>query len=286
MPHRQEPSADDAETVASGAGESAGMLLIEEESAEDPQQKQLDEEVISTSSMPVLPEGDIQQVDLKDVSPIGEVPDSDTDAQMSQIKSQLEATPEIEEFLTDQQIWAIPSRKKAHKVLWILLFLFVVGIIWLLCYAGVLTWAKQKFVKPTSQPALEQTQPLVTSPENELVSLPEEEPEQPSQPSQPSVMSAPLSAQDRALVAVKNYYLPNNQETIASYFDRVYQTHLAQGYTAVWSAEPLHQDTYVVKYRLSKARQEPIMYVFQANGKTGQLTGALNNIALDLVGNH
>lgn len=29
---------------------------------------------------------------------------------------------------------------------------------------------------------------------------------------------------------------------------------------------------------------EPIVYVFQADAASGKLTGALNNIALDLVG--
>ena len=64
----------------------------------------------------------------------------------------------------------------------------------------------------------------------------------------------------------------------------LYQTQLAQGYTATWGAEPLYKDTYIVKYRLTKTRKEPIIYVFQANVAANKLTGALNNISLDLVG--
>ena len=83
---------------------------------------------------------------------------------------------------------------------------------------------------------------------------------------------------------MQNYQLSGSRGTIASYFDRLYQTKKAQGYTGSWSAEPLHKSTYIVKYRLTKTRMEPIVYVFQADAASGKLTGALNNIALDLVG--
>ena len=90
--------------------------------------------------------------------------------------------------------------------------------------------------------------------------------------------------EEKALEIVQNYLLPNNRGTVKEYLERLYQPQKAQGYTDGWSAEPLHKSTYIVKYRLTKTRMEPIVYIFQADAETGKLTGALNNITLDLVG--
>ena len=43
-------------------------------------------------------------------------------------------------------------------------------------------------------------------------------------------------------------------------------------------------NVYIVKYRLSKTRSEPVVYIFQVDVARNKLTGALNNITLDLVG--
>ncbi len=102
-------------------------------------------------------------------------------------------------------------------------------------------------------------------------------------PPPPQAITVPL-AQEEAVRIVKEYALPNGRGTVENYLNRLYSTHLTQGYQANWSAEPLYKSTYVVKYRLAKTRTEPIIYVFQADTVTGQLTGALNNITLDLVG--
>ena len=90
--------------------------------------------------------------------------------------------------------------------------------------------------------------------------------------------------EEQALEIVQNYVLDNNRGTVKNFLNQHYADKLAAGYTEVWSAEPLHRNTYVVKYRLSKTRQEPIMYIFQADTAKKKLTGALNNITLDLVG--
>ncbi len=83
---------------------------------------------------------------------------------------------------------------------------------------------------------------------------------------------------------VQNYPLDKNRGTIEEYLNRLYSKQLQSGYAAVWSAEPLHRDSYVVKYRLAKTRKEPIVYIFQVDASKKKLTGALNNITLDLVG--
>ena len=90
--------------------------------------------------------------------------------------------------------------------------------------------------------------------------------------------------EEQAVEIVQNYVLDSNRGTVKNFLSQHYAAQLAAGYTEVWSAEPLHRNTYVVKYRLSKTRQEPIMYIFQVDTAKKKLTGALNNITLDLVG--
>ena len=102
-----------------------------------------------------------------------------------------------------------------------------------------------------------------------------------------AVNAAPVMEMDPLLLAqeiVQNYQLDNGRGTIEQYLNRLYSKQLQDGYAAAWSAEPLHRDSYVVKYRLAKTRQEPIVYIFQADTAKKKLTGALNNITLDLVG--
>ncbi|MBR3898794.1 MAG: hypothetical protein IKJ44_00800, partial [Elusimicrobiaceae bacterium] len=83
---------------------------------------------------------------------------------------------------------------------------------------------------------------------------------------------------------VQNHSLGAERGSVAQYLQKRYQKELQSGYVGVWSAEPLHRDVYVVKYRLAKTRKEPIVYIFQADTAKNKLTGALNNITLDLVG--
>ena len=94
----------------------------------------------------------------------------------------------------------------------------------------------------------------------------------------------PLTPAQTALLAVQNYQLPNGRGNIKDYLQNYYAPQFAKGYEADWSVTSLHQNIYIVQYRLTKTRTEPIVYVFQADGEKGLLTGALNNITLDLVG--
>ena len=192
---------------------------------------------------------------------------------LSQIKPHLLPTPEIEEFLTDQQLAVVhPHRKNTKKILIVLLGLLLLPGI------GYLVW---RTVNHSSGPAVAAVKSLA----DEELALALTEPDgNVSGGASVATVPAPVTAADKALAAVQNYRLPGEQGTIASYFDRIYQERLSQGYEASWSVEPLHKSTYIVKYRLTKTRTEPLVYVFQADAARGQLTGALNNAALDLVG--
>jgi len=185
--------------------------------------------------------------------------------EINKIRSQLKNTPEIENFLNTQRIKTKPSNKKMKTVFMLLLALLAVGVA---LYINTL------FPGTTASAKNEKTiQAEIVSPVPAV-----------QQPVRPVPPPAPLSAEDKVLAAVQNYQLPGGKGTIASYFDRIYKDKLDKGYMASWSAEPLHRSTYIVKYRLTKTRMEPIVYVFQADATRGRLTGALNNIALDLVG--
>jgi len=195
--------------------------------------------------------------------------------ELNQIKPRLNPTPEIKQFLNTQSEKIRRSRyKKANIMLWVLAMLLALGAVLGLqhFYADA-----QSAAADVPVPASVSAQPpaaVRSAPETEIPSVPARPAPPPSRP----------SAGDKALAAVQNYQLADNKGTIASYFDRLYQARLAQGYKGEWSSEPLHKNTYIVKYRLTKPRVEPVVYVFQADAAQGRLTGALNNIALDLVG--
>ena len=169
---------------------------------------------------------------------------------------------------------AVPEKKRSSsKWLWAALGM-------LLLLTGIaLTWHQYK-------------QDLITTKPVELVAQPVTPVEKPVQEEMSTNTPEPLpvapvakpTPEDQAKEIVQQHLLDNNRGTVANYLAKRYAAQLADGYTAMWSAEPLHRNMYVVKYRLAKTRQEPIVYIFQADIVKKKLTGALNNITLDLVG--
>lgn len=205
--------------------------------------------------------------------PIKSVPVMPT---VNQVRSRLKPTPEIQQFLTDTQNERIaPNRnnKKAMAALAVLVALLAIGI--LLMFNPTPADGQDKDA---------QNAPVSTElvPEEKTIPATDDEILPPAPP--PAVKPQPVSASDKALSAVQNYTLSGGRGTVAAYLDHLYRDKLSQGYTGAWSAEPLHKNAYIVKYRLTKTRMEPIVYVFQADVSKGTLTGALNNVALDLLG--
>lgn len=205
--------------------------------------------------------------------PIKSVPVMPT---VNQVRPRLKPTPEIQQFLTDTQNERIaPNRnnKKAMAALAVLVALLAIGI--LLMFNPMPADGQDKDAQNT---------PVSTElvPEEKTISATDDEILPPAPP--PAVKPQAVSASDKALSAVQNYTLSGGRGTVAAYLDHLYRDKLSQGYTGAWSAEPLHKNAYIVKYRLTKTRMEPIVYVFQADVSKGTLTGALNNVALDLLG--
>lgn len=205
--------------------------------------------------------------------PIKSVPVMPT---VNQVRPRLKPTPEIQQFLTDTQNERIaPNRnnKKAMAALAVLVALLAIGI--LLMFNPMPADGQDKDA---------QNSPVSTElvPEEKTIPATDDEILPPAPP--PAVKPQAVSASDKALSAVQNYTLSGGRGTVAAYLDHLYRDKLSQGYTGAWSAEPLHKNAYIVKYRLTKTRMEPIVYVFQADVSKGTLTGALNNVALDLLG--
>jgi len=252
------------------------------EMSDKPQENTPAQESPKTQEQPLQePEEDTEQT-----APIQEpvaAPRPPREQTLHRLEQVLENHPVSPDFLERQS----PTHKKAYMILWILLGIIIVLALAIWGLSRMKTQTTDTPSKAANTPtSVVQQVPTQTTPTPTPVANPVQTAAlaEMSAPEKPITPPKPVTAQDKALAAVQNYQLPNDKGTIAAYFDRVYQNHLAQGYTASWSVEPLHKSIYIVKYRLTKTRTEPIVYVFQADGVNGKLTGALNNIALDLVG--
>lgn len=274
----QEPEKESPQAAQVSAGEQTPAPA-----AQDPVEEIMSG-AVEVNTAPEVPEP------IKQVAPVVE-------PQVNRVKPKLKKTPEIEQFLTEKILPADePPARRNKGVLWAGVLLIL-----LLLAGGFLLLLKPAATKPETAPA---AQPLTQSggAVEELMPDAAVQPEVPtaqealSLPGAPSAkakakasaLAAPaapeLNPVDTARQIVQNYNLPNFNGKVSDYFDRIYKDKLAQGYSATWSAERLHNNVYIVKYRLSKTRSEPVVYIFQVDVARNKLTGALNNITLDLVG--
>ena len=274
-------SAPEAEKETSQAVQVSSGEQTPAPAAQDPVEEIMSG-AVEVNTAPEVPEP------IKQVAPVVE-------PQVNRVKPKLKKTPEIEQFLTEKILPVDePPARRNKGVLWAGVLLVL-----LLLAGGFLLLLKPAATKPETAPA---AQPLTQSggaveelmpdaavqPEvptaQEALSLPGA-PSAKAKASAPAAPAAPeLNPVDTARQIVQNYNLPNFNGKVSDYFDRIYKDKLAQGYSATWSAERLHNNVYIVKYRLSKTRSEPVVYIFQVDVARNKLTGALNNITLDLVG--
>ncbi len=194
--------------------------------------------------------------------PIKEVPAEEAKPQPA-TPTQQEAA---EEFLKQRVVRRPPGSRLKYVGLFLGVLVLGTGF-WL-------NWSR------AAVPPLEETDPAAAAPADPV------EDTTPSARQIIQTVQSPLPQDplERAKYLVQNYPLDENRGTVEHYLAQRYSRELANGYGALWSAEPLHRDVYVVKYRLAKTRKEPIVYIFQVDTAKKKLTGALNNITLDLVG--
>lgn len=271
-PAEAEPSAPQpAERPQPQSGETAGSLTQKAESANS-----------APDTVGEILQGSVQVAETPEIKePIKEV-SAVVDAKVNRVKPTLRKTAEIDQFLNEKIKEEKERRPAARKIVFglgvLIVLLALWGLLWLFGH------------QPAKTPSA--AEPSVPAVVNENAAVEELVPDAgPQVPSAQEVLSAPaapkapeLSAQERALQVVKNYELPNSNGKIGDYFDRIYKTKLAQGYNAVWSAALLHNNVYIVKYRISKTRIEPVVYLFEVDVAQNKLIAALNNVTMDLVG--
>lgn len=191
--------------------------------------------------------------------------------EVNSVRARLKQTKEMKDFLSQTQNSHLQEQLKARRKIMVMLFAILAILITLV---GVMQF--KHFTQTSAPQAIAAPTPTYTQ---ELLH------DNTPTPATPAASTPTDSSQEqKALDIVQNHPLSGNRGTLANYLNRLYKTQLMQGYTAQWGVEPLYKNTYIVKYRLTKTRKEPIIYVFQADVATGKLTGALNNISLDLVG--
>ncbi len=88
-----------------------------------------------------------------------------------------------------------------------------------------------------------------------------------------------VTYEDQAIEIVKNTTIKSKGKTIDEYLKELYAT----DYKCSWSAKPLTQKTYIVEFFASQVRSEPFVYLFRVDVDEKAITGALNNITLDLL---
>lgn len=269
----QEPEKESPQAAQVPAGEQTPAPA-----AQDPVEEIMSG-AVEVNTAPEVPEP------IKQVAPVVE-------PQVNRVKPKLKKTPEIEQFLTEKILPADePPARRNKGVLWagvLLVLLLLAGGFLLLLKPAATKLETAPAAQPLTQSggAVEELMPdAAVQPEvptaQEALSLPGA----PSAKAKSAAPAAPeLNPVDTARQIVQNYKLPNFNGKVSDYFDRIYKDKLAQGYSATWSAERLHNNVYIVKYRLSKTRSEPVVYIFQVDVARNKLTGALNNITLDLVG--
>ena len=202
--------------------------------------------------------------------------------EVNSIRAGLKQTQEMKDFLHETANSRLKKEIRSQKRLVVMLLTVLVII------GGLL------FVFQLRPPT---TQGAPTPPQNpqdtvqELLTEPADVPPGPTVPvqttvraPQPAINAQTTTQEQKALAIVQHHPLSGQRGTLASYLNRIYKNQLAQGYSGTWDVEPLYKNTYIVKYRLTKTRKEPIIYVFQADVAQGKLTSALNNISLDLIG--
>ncbi len=194
--------------------------------------------------------------------------------EVNSVSARLKQTQEMKDFLRHTQ-----HTQKIKRQLVSHARLIVAGLAVVTVAGGLaLAFAWRHKTHPAPQPAVAATTPQATKAAAHLKT-------QELLAEAPAAQTAPTnSGEQKALAVVYNYPLSNGRGTLGEYLSRIYQGQLSQGYLGSWEAEPLYKNTYIVKYRLTKTRKEPIIYVFQADVAKGKLTGALNNISIDLVG--
>ena len=92
-------------------------------------------------------------------------------------------------------------------------------------------------------------------------------------------LQQPVTSEDQVINIVKDTQLASKGKTIGEYLQDIY----GKDYQYSWSAKPFTDKVYIVEFFASQVRSEPFVYLFRVDTDQKKITGALNNITLDLI---
>lgn len=94
-----------------------------------------------------------------------------------------------------------------------------------------------------------------------------------------AVQTPAVPLETQVIEVVKNTQLTSKKKTVGEYLDKVYGAE----YQHSWSAKPFTDKVYIVEFFASQVRREPFVYLFRVDLDKKKITGALNNMTLDLL---
>lgn len=177
------------------------------------------------------------------------------------------------------------KKRKPNDLLFILSFLVLMIVAVALCMAF---WNMMKEGKeaPESETTVQNqvVPPVNTVAEEVRALIPETTPEQKSVTNEDLLkgnmaQQKQIASEEQVIDIVKNTKLSSKRQTIGEYLQSVY----GMGYQTSWSAKPFTDNVYIVEFFASQVRNEPYVYLFRVDIDQKKITGALNNITLDLL---
>lgn len=178
------------------------------------------------------------------------------------------------------------KKSKSNDLLFILSFLVLMVVAVALCMAFWNMMNENK--EAQEEEKIEVTQPAEKISNNiaeEVHALAQETPEQKPALEPEKILnenvtpSKPAITEEQVIDIVKNTKLARKGQTIDAYLQSVYGSQ----YQYSWSAKPFTDNVYIVEFFASQVRSEPYVYLFRVDIDQKKITGALNNITLDLL---
>jgi hypothetical protein len=135
----------------------------------------------------------------------------------------------------------------------------------------------------SQQPALPKPVTPAPSPTQPERSSMDVFPHEPVPAAQPAAPVSPDPNADIAVEIVKTHPLPDGKGVIASWFQNSFMSQAAPGTREEWSAKFLHNNSFVVQYKLARPRAEPVIYLFEVDVNAHKITRGINNAAIELL---
>jgi hypothetical protein len=90
--------------------------------------------------------------------------------------------------------------------------------------------------------------------------------------------------EDKAITIVKSHNIGNGKGTVSNWLQNAYIGIVGSGGKEEWSATALRGNSYVVQYRILKAKTDPIIYQFEVDVEKNKILRGINNLAIELLG--